>query len=206
MKNYAKFLVMLVLGTLLTACNEDWFDDYKYGTDRTLDNITVKGNIAYMALPNGKSEVVYLDSVKSEKAETLLADTINQIWNAIDVSTLNCEKTQVTYWKEKERKGNFRVYDAKLYTVLKFENRSIPLTFTHDLVGVQNALGQDELHSFDYTYVPRLEIVNLSMPIPNNYGLASYRLRIEVFDNNIPIGTIETVLKIYAKSGVVVMI
>lgn len=206
MKNYVKILVMLVLGTMLTACSEDWWNEHKYGTDRTLDDISVKGNVAFLKLPDGKTETVYLDSVKSEKGEIVLADTIKQVWNAVDVSNLKCEKTQITSWKEKERKGNFRIYDAKLYTVLKFANRSIPVSFTHDLMGVENALGQDELRKTDYRYVPRLEIVNLEMPYPAIYGLASYHLLIEVFDENIPVGTIDVVLKMYAQGNVRIMI
>ena len=206
MKNYVKILVMLVLGTMLTACSDEWLDEHKFGMDRTLKNITVKGNVAYLELLNGKTETVYLDSVKSDKEEIVLADTINQVWNAVDVTTLKCEKTQITSWKVKERKGNFRVYAANLYTVLKFANRSILLNFTHDLLGVENASGVDELRNADYRYVPRLEIVNLAMPYPNKYGQASYHLLIEVFDENIPIGTIDVVLKIYAQSDVVILI
>lgn len=197
---------MLVLGTMLTACSEDWLDEHKFGSDRTLDNITVKGNVAFLELPNGKTETVYLDSVKSEREEIVLADTINQVWNAVDASMLQCEKTQLTYWTVKERMGNFRIYNAKIYTVLKFAGHSIPLLFTHDLVGVEKASGQDVLRSIDYRYEPRLEIVNISMQYPKQYGLASYRLRIEVFDADISIGTIDVLLKMYAESDVRIMI
>lgn len=206
MKNYVRLLVMLVLGAMLTACSEEWWDGRKYGTDRTLEDITVKGNVAFLNLPDGKTETVYLDSVKSEKEEIVLADTIDQVWNAIDVSTFKCEKTRMTSCVVKKRMGNFRVYDAKIYTVLKFADRSVVLPFTHDVMGVEDASGKDELRNIEYRYVPHIEIVNLAMPYPETYGLASYHLQIEVFDEDIPVGTIDLVLKVYAESGVRIMI
>ncbi|MBR1825650.1 MAG: hypothetical protein IJ770_03590 [Alphaproteobacteria bacterium] len=205
MKKYIYFMVMLVIGTMLTACTEDWWEDKKYGNELTLEDISVKGNVVFVELPSGKSETLYLDSVKAANTEVTLNDTLSRVWNDIDLLQVSCEGSRNTYRQTKTHKGNLRTYEGVFYTILKFDGHSVPLTFTHDIVGVVNDKKQEIVREPSYRFNPAIEVVDWRQDRVGLYGQASYHLLIEVTDNKIPVGTLDVILKVYAQNNTYVV-
>ena len=206
MKKYFYFLVMLVLGTTLTACTEDWWEDKKFGNDLTLDDITVKGNVVFVYTAKGNTETLYLDSLRTENAEVTLNDTLELAWNDIEHLQVKCDGTRNTYRRMKEHKGNLRIYEALFYTMLNFDGHIVPLTFAHDIVGVVNKKGQEIVREPSYQYTPAIEVADWRQErVTDVYGRVAYHLLIEVTDNKIPVGTIDVVLNTCARNNIYVI-
>lgn len=200
MKNYV-YLVMLILGMMLTACEQER-DDKDYGNELTLDKVSVFGNIASVALSNGDVRTLSLDSVKAENAEIVLTDTIQKTWSELGQSAVRCEGFNIVYRSLKDRKGNFFISEALCQTYLVFDELRIPVMFWHDVVGVIDANGTEQVRVPKISYQAGLDAVETTLSENDDaYCQAGYRLLIKASDADIPIGTIDFVLYLYAKSG-----
>ena len=201
MKNYV-YLVMLILGMMLTACDEEWRENREYGNDLTLENITVDGNVVHVTLSSKNVKTLYLDSVRAEKAVAEQTDTIHKVWNQINFSAARCEGFNIIYRNFKERKGNLRISEAVCQTDLILENLHIPILFRQDILSVVDSKGNENIRFPATGYETAIKVVDLTEePTGYKYYLLDCHLLVTVTDGKVLVGTIDMMLHLYAQSG-----
>ncbi len=194
-----KFCVMLVLGTMLTSCTTDWWEQKKYGNDLTLDDIRVKGTTAYITLPSGKVQELTLDVIRAAKDTLALADTIWTSVRDIRVGEVPCSGYELVFLEQKEKKGNLRISDALGQTRMTFGGYHIPIAFWSNALSVIDNNGQELVRMPKFTYKADVSLLTVENT-PSPYVVAYYRLILEAFEEEISAGKINIVLKTTVKN------